>query len=185
MNSVLNWRFPETSVIYTISNGLLFNISWFAIVSTHSAVLAPLLVCLHLVVHFLLMGRGLPELKFIGAVTLFGLLLDQALFYFGVFTINGQFSLAPVWMSCLWPVLATTSMHAFSGLANRPWLAMLLGGLGGAGSYIAGAALSNVEFGSAVLGPWIMAALWMLLFPGLVSLAKWCSTALEEKDVAS
>ena len=183
MNAVLNWRFSETGLMYTLTNSLLFNFSWFAIVTTHSELLAPVLVCLHLVLHFSLMGRGMSELTFIVAVTLLGLLMDQALFHFGVFTVNVQASLAPLWMSCLWPVLATTCMHAFSGLTNHLWLAALLGGVGGAGSYMAGMALSDVQFGPAIWGPWIMAAVWTVLLPSLVSVAKWWNTVLEEEHV--
>lgn len=182
MNSVLNWRLPDSSIVSLIMNGMLFNISWFVIVSTHSSMLAPLVVVGHLLVHFSLLGRGAPELVFITAVTLFGLALDQVLFYLGVFTVSGQPSLAPVWLSCLWPVLATTCMHAFSGLARRPWLAAAFGGVGGAGSYLAGTALSTVQFGSDAQGPWIMGGLWVILFPVLLMMAQRCLSLWEEQN---
>ena len=155
----------------TVINGLMFNISWFAIVSTQSLILAPLFACAHLALHFLLMGRGQAEARLILAVTLFGFALDQLLFALGVFNTAGMASAAPVWISCLWPVLATTFMHAFSGLQSRPWLAAVFGAVGGAGSYIAGTGLTEVQFGSAAWGPLIIATLWALLFPTLLLIA--------------
>jgi hypothetical protein len=184
MNSVLEWHFPDSGVMSTVVNGLLFNLSWFAIVSTQSIVVAPLLATLHLVVHFSLMGRGLTEAAFILLVTLFGVVLDQTLFFLGVFTVNGESSLAPLWISCLWPVLATTFMHAFSGLANRTWLAVICGGIGGAGSYLAGTGLTDVQFGSALWGPWILAGIWMVLFPALLAVALWFLNHTETADAS-
>ena len=183
MNSAAIWRSPESGLVHTLINGLIFNISCFAIVSTHSSALAPLIASVHLVLHFTFLGRGWPEAVFVAGVTLFGIFLDQALFYFGVFTISAQPALAPVWITCLWPLVATTCMHAFSGLNNRLWLAVLFGGVGGAGSYLAGTSLSDVQFGSPTWGPLIMAVLWMGLFPALLSVAKRCDIGLEEEHV--
>ena len=183
MNSAAIWRSPESGFVYTVINGLIFNVSWFAIVSTHSSALALLIASVHLVLHFTFVGRGWPEAVFIAGVTLLGIFLDQALFYFGVFTISGQPALAPVWITCLWPVLATTCMHAFSGLNNRLWLAVLFGGFGSAGSYLAGTSLSDVQFGSAAWGPWTLAVLWMGLFPALLSVAKRCDIGLRKEYV--
>lgn len=168
----------------TVINGLMFNISWFAIVSTQSPVLAPLFACVHLALHFLLMGKGLVEARLILAVTLFGVILDQLLFALGVFNTGGAASVAPVWISCLWPVLATTFMHAFSGLRDRPWLASIFGAAGGAGSYIAGTGLTAVQFGSPAWGPLIMATLWALLFPSLLLIACTFVTNYEEPQHA-
>ncbi|MEH6592582.1 MAG: DUF2878 domain-containing protein [Halioglobus sp.] len=185
MNSVMSWQAPKRDMMYTLMNGLLFNVSWFAIIYTQSTILAPLLASLHLIVHFSLMGRGLPEAAFILGVTVLGILVDQTLFYLGVFTVNGQAALAPLWITCIWPVLATTCMHAFRGLSHHSWLAALFGAIGGAGSYIAGTSLTDVQFGSAVWGPWIMAALWMILFPVLLSLARVWINGMEVTDANS
>jgi hypothetical protein len=159
-----------------VINGALFNISWLAIVYTHSARWALLFTAAHLVLHFRLMGRGIAEARLILTVALFGVLLDQLLFALGVFTIRGTPGFPPVWISCLWPVLATTLMHAFRGLQQHVFLAMALGGLGGASSYLAGTALTDVQFGSSVWGPLIMATLWTFLLPALLGIARDIST---------
>ncbi|MEH6582081.1 MAG: DUF2878 domain-containing protein [Halioglobus sp.] len=185
MNYVMSWRGPQTDMLYTLMNGLLFNISWFAIIYTQSTTLAPLLVSLHLLAHFSLMGRGLPEGAFIIGVTMLGILVDQTLFYLGVFTVNGQAALPPLWITCLWPVLATTCMHAFRGLSSHLWLAALFGGIGGAGSYLAGTGLTDVQFASTAWGPWIMAAIWMILFPALLFVARMWINGMEAADASS
>ena len=159
-------------MLYTIGNGLLFNVTWLVIVVTASPVIAPLAAALHLAVHFALMGKGIPELKVVAQVSVLGIIIDQLLFYLGVFTVAGAPALPPVWLSCLWPVLATTLMHAFSGLQGRYALAAVFGAVGGAASFVAGTRLTSVAFASAVYGPVIIAAVWAVLFPLLLQIPR-------------
>ena len=98
----------------SIINGLMFNITWLIIVTSESAVIAPCAALLHLLIHFAVMGKGTIELKVVFQVALIGVVVDQLLFYFQVFTVDGSAALPPVWMFCLWPVLATTVMHSNS-----------------------------------------------------------------------
>lgn len=168
-------RFGTPSLAAVLANGTLFNLSWLAIVLTHSALLGPIVVLLHLAVHFRFFGYGITEAKYILLVAVVGLLLDQFLFLAGVLTTTGGAFPAPLWLSCLWPVLATTMMHAFSGLQARPVLAALFGAVGGALSYTAGTRLSDVEFVSAFWSPVTLAIAWALLFPALLAAARWMS----------
>ncbi|MEM0954211.1 MAG: DUF2878 domain-containing protein [Pseudomonadota bacterium] len=157
-------------------NGTLFNLSWLAIVTTSSIVVAPVVVAIHLLIHQFWIGLGHRELLFVIAVSLFGVLLDQILFAVGLFTVDGSIALAPFWLSCLWPVLATTFQHAFAGLQQRLLIAAVLGGIGGYGSYRAGTALSAVEFADPSQGPLIVGALWVVLFPALALAARYWFT---------
>ncbi len=172
MNTLLKAYEPNFSMVNILANSLLFNVSWLVIVSTHSPVIAPAVVILHLLVHFSLMGRGMAEAQLVLGVTLLGLFIDQVLFASKVFTISGAASSAPLWISCLWPVLATTLMHAFSGLQKRLLLAAIVGAIGGAMSYLAGTRLTDVEFASSLWGPLTMALLWGLVFPALLMAAR-------------
>lgn len=52
-------------MLYTIVNGLLFNLTWLVIVSTESAVIAPAAAILHLLLHFALIGSGYRKVKVI------------------------------------------------------------------------------------------------------------------------
>jgi hypothetical protein len=151
-------------------NGLMFNVSWFGIVFFHSSLLAPLVAAIHVALHLRLMGRvGEPAL--IAVVLVVGLALDQVLFALGVFTLSGQSALAPLWLGCLWPVLATTLSHAFAFLHSRLLLAAIFGAVGGCASYLAGTRLSPVAFASADSGPVVIALLWSVLLPLLLLLA--------------
>ncbi len=158
----------SSPLLRIVLNGTLFNISWFVIVISHSTAVALAQVAAHLLFHFLLLGRGAAELRLVALVSLGGLLLDQLLFLCGVFNIDGRGGVAPLWLSCLWPVFATTLVHAFAGLRVRPYVAALVGGLGGAGSYVAGVRLSEVDFAMPLWSPLLIAALWALLFPLLL-----------------
>jgi hypothetical protein len=158
---------------HSIINGLMFNITWLVIVTSESAIIAPGAALLHVMIHFAVMGKGYIEIKVIAQVALIGLVVDQLLFYFQVFTVAGSAALAPVWMFCLWPVLATTLMHAFASLQNRYLLAAVLGGVGGVASFVAGTRLTTVAFASAQFGPAIIALVWAALLPLLLQLPRW------------
>ncbi|MBK6739386.1 MAG: DUF2878 family protein [Haliea sp.] len=73
----------------SIINGLMFNITWLVIVTSESAVIAPCAALLHLLIHFAVMGKGTIELKVVFQVALIGVVVDQLLFYFQVFTVDG------------------------------------------------------------------------------------------------
>ncbi len=164
---------PETpSLKHILLNGTMFNISWLLIVSQQSTAWALFVVVAHLSLHFALMGKGLPEARLIVMVSIFGVVLDQVLFATGVFTIGGEASLAPIWLTCLWPALATTLMHAFSGLQGRNILAMVAGGIGGTTSYVAGVRMTDIDFGSPLWAPLAICLLWAMLFPTLLAVAE-------------
>ena len=152
-------------------NGLLFNASWLAIVYCHSNPVAVGVTALHLAIHLRFFGQGGREAAFIGAVTLLGCVVDAVLFASGVLLVNGQPATAPLWLGCLWPVLATTMGHAFASLRSHLWAAALLGGAGGWGSYSLGIALTPVDFAAEPAGPLVLAGLWAILFPLLVHFA--------------
>jgi hypothetical protein len=162
----------DRSILNALTNGLTFNISWFAIVYTHSPYWAPAIAAIHLLLHFSTIGRGLVEVQFVMGVSLLGFTLDQILFAGGVFQSPHSVAFAPLWISCLWPVLATTFMHAFCALQHRLTLASIAGAIGGGLSYVAGAQMSDVEFVSTLWGPVFMGSLWAALFPLLLVVAK-------------
>jgi hypothetical protein len=161
----------KTDFIRALANGLMFNISWFAIVYMHSPYWAPAIVAIHLLCHFSTIGRGMTEARLVLGVSLLGLALDQLLFAVGIFHSPDSIAFAPLWISCLWPVLATTFMHAFSALQSRYILASIAGAIGGGASYIGGTRLSDVDFVSPLWGPIVMAVLWSALFPLLLIIA--------------
>jgi hypothetical protein len=152
-------------------NGILFNVAWLAIVLSHSSLLAVAITAAYLSTHFLFIGKGRAELQLIVVVTLCGAFVDQLLFRTGVFNLAGQPALAPLWLTCLWPVFASTLMHSFAALQNRLVLAAVVGALGGTLSYTAGVRLTPVDFGSPLWSPIILGALWAAVFPAVLRFA--------------
>jgi len=162
-----------------LANGLLFNLSWLAIVGTESSLPAPPVVAVHLLVHYIWFSRPLAEWLLIAGVALFGALLDQALFALDLFRLEGRPAPAPLWLSCLWPVLATTLIHAFGFLQRHLLLAAALGALGGAGSYYTGTAMSSVDFRDPLAGTLLIGVLWTALLPLLALAARAASREMD------
>ena len=174
-SKVLNSLAPQHPAARALANGLLFNISWFAIVATHSNTLAPIIAGAHLLVHFMFFGTGRNEVLLILGITLVGLLLDNLMFAAGIFIVAGVPAPSPWWLSCLWPVLGTTLMHAFSTLQQRLILASIVGAAGGTASYMGGTRLSDIDFGDPIFGPMTIALIWAIAFPALLAAATWVS----------
>lgn len=161
----------------------MFNLSWLIIVATASTLIAPAVVVLHLVMHYVFVGLKKSELSLISVITGVGILLDIVLFRAGVFVIDGQITAPPVWLNCLWPVLATTLMHAFETLQRHLALAAVVGAVGGTLSYMAGTRLTDVAFADALLGPALVAVMWFVLMPALLFFAQWLGRSPEARFV--
>ncbi|MFT6955704.1 MAG: hypothetical protein ACJAYC_000705 [Halieaceae bacterium] len=179
---MVNSLAPQHPVARAVINGMLFNISWLAIVATHSNTLAPIVAAVHLLIHFTIFGARRNEVFFIMGVTLAGLLIDNFMFAAGTFTVAGVPAVSPWWVSCLWPVMATTFMHAFSGLQQRLLLASIVGAIGGTASYVAGTRLSDITFGDPIIGPMTIALIWAIGFPALLAAARWISLREVQHD---
>jgi hypothetical protein len=156
-----------------IINGLMFNLSWLAIIYFQSNLLAVIIVITHVILHMRIMGEGRGEWMLLGGVFLLGVLLDQLLFLGGVLNLSAKPAFAPLWLSCLWLVMATTLMHAFAILQQKLWLAAVVGAVGGCASYIAGTGLSVVDFGWPLLSPVVIGLLWAFVFPSLLVAARY------------
>ncbi len=156
---------------YRLLNGVMFNIAWLGIVISQSSLIAPAVVIALLTAHLALMGKGPREWRFIAGFALTGFCVDQLLFRTGLFTVAGSVASPPLWMTCLWPALGTTFMHAFAALTDRPFLAAVVGGVGGGASYIAGTRLTEVAFAADISGPIIVAVLWAIIFPVALGIA--------------
>jgi hypothetical protein len=154
------------------ASGILFNISWFIIISSQSSLWAPVVVVAHLLVHGALVGTVRGEGRFVVGVAIAGLLLDQILFLLGVFVGATEFLPAPLWLSCLWPVMATAIVHAFRPLHSRLLAAAVIGCFGGTLSYAAGVALTAINWGSGLWGPLAIALAWSIIFPLLLFVAR-------------
>jgi len=133
--------------------------------------------------HLALARRAFPEALLIVAASLIGLVWDSALIAIGLFTYPSGVlvpGLAPYWMIALWAVFATSLNLSMGFLKGRPWLAALVGGIGGPVSYLAGGRLGGLEMSDPTLALGAQAIGWAVLLPVLTHLAaRWdgCSVA--------
>ena len=114
---------------------------------------------------------GLEEQRKRGVILLitafvFGFAVDNAMLNESVLIPEGSGQFAPLWMTALWPLLATTLNNAFKGLQTKLALASVLGGGAAPLSYFAAVRLDAAAFGVpaefALLG---IACVWMITFP--------------------
>ncbi|WP_111909887.1 DUF2878 domain-containing protein [Aeromonas media] len=146
-----------------------FNLYWLLAVKWQQ--LGPLL--LMLLLHFLFSPRRRQDWRLI-PVALAGCLLDILLWLLGLFQFPSGF---PLWLLLLWCGFALTLSHGLRWLRPLPrWQQALFGMVGGASSYVAGAAMGAVHL---PWGIWIstalLAVIWMWWLPVLL----WVTVTLE------
>lgn len=156
--SRLNWlRHPAV-------NALLFQLGWFICVLGGSTA-ALLFTIPYLVFHFGWYSELKGEWRYTLIVLALGLALDSLNLAFGVFETDSGF---PIWLACLWILLATLLPHGLHWLRYRPLLAATLGAIGGMASYNAGILMGVAETENLTLSRIIWMAQWCVLIPGLL-----------------
>ena len=139
-----------------------FNLFWLLAVAWQQP--APLLGLLAL--HGLFSPQRGRDLRLL-PIALAGCLLDALLWQLGLFEFAAGF---PLWLALLWLGFALTLAHGLRWLVVLPrWQQALIGGLGGASSYLAGAAMGAVHL------PWglwisggVLAVIWVVWLPVLL-----------------
>lgn len=160
-------------------NALAFQAGWWAVVlsaARDQAAVGLLVVGLVLAWHLTRVRPGLAERVLIAAAALIGLAFDSLLQTTGWVTFAGGALfgvLAPLWMMALWANFAATLNVSLRVLRARPWLAALLGGLGGPLAYWGGAGLGAMTLVEPLQALLVLAAGWALVTPLLFRLATW------------
>ncbi|MBM4362066.1 MAG: DUF2878 domain-containing protein [Deltaproteobacteria bacterium] len=112
-----------------------------------------------------------------------GLVFDTAVLRLGGMTARGA-TLSPPWLVALWPnvAAATAPSGALARLSGRPFLAALVGALGGAAAYDGGARLGAIELAgdrrTALAG---IAIAWAVVLPILLWLRRSCDPRVAER----
>jgi hypothetical protein len=139
-------------VIHKVLNFALFQAGWFACVlgGANGMPLAAVAAAGVVIGVSLCWSSGerTGDVRLFLAVALIGFGLDTANLRLGVFTLIGapRFPhLCPVWLVALWAIFGTTLRGSLSWLADRYWLAALLGAVAGPLSYLGGAKLGAVS----------------------------------------
>ena len=146
-----------------------FNLYWLLAVKWQQP--GPLL--LMLLLHFLFSPRRWQDWRLI-PVALAGCLLDGLLWRLGLFQFPVGFSL---WLLRLWCGFALTLSHGLRWLRPLPrWQQALFGMVGGASSYVAGAAMGAVHL---PWGIWISTVLLAVIWMGWLPVLLWVTVTLE------
>ena len=163
---------------HQLINFVAFQLGWFACVlsaANNQPLLGIASALVLLSLHFYLSTQARRDLMLISVIALIGsswdsLLTWQQLMLFS----SGQYhqSIAPIWISAMWLMFATTINVSLRWLYRRYLLAALLGAIAGPLAYQAGAALGAVSMPQPILSLLVMSAGWALLMPLFIKLAQ-------------
>lgn len=142
-------------------NAVLFQIGWFTCVLERSWI-AVGVTALILLVHGLYVRAPRWEWLAVGLITCAGITQDVVLIQLDVLRFDTH-PWPPLWMLCMWLLFATTLNHSMRWLADRWWLASLLGAIAGPLSYLAGERLGAVSVNHDRLP--ILALAWAIALP--------------------
>ena len=173
-----------------VLNLVAFQAGWWALVLTAAQGRPELglgVVALLLAWH---LGRVRPlgsEALLIGLAALIGFLFDSLLLVSGWVSFSGGDlasglgpGLPPLWMTALWANFATTLNVSLVSLQTRPWLAALLGLVGGPSAYWGGGELGAMSFLDPTAGLVALALGWGILTPLLLALARLLSAPISD-----
>ena len=153
-------------------NAVLFNVAWlFCVLGGNQVALATAATLL--VIHLLFIAPAWSEVLLLMMLAALGIAIDTLWFVSGVLVNADGSEMVPVWLCALWICFSTTCAHCFTFLHERLLLAAVLGGVFGTSSYWVGVSLSEVSLGvSPFVALCALAAVWALLFPGMLMIAK-------------
>jgi hypothetical protein len=160
-------------------NALSFQVGWWACVAGVGLGLEvpALVLCLALTTALVYFSpKPLLEIKLASAAWLLGVVLDTGLQYFSIISFYGWSlgPLSPFWLWLLWIMFALTLNSSLSFLQQLPLsLSAGAGFLFGPLTYYAGAKLGAALFDNTLSHLAVLAMIWMVAMPGLVSFAKY------------
>jgi hypothetical protein len=139
--------------------------------------LGPLVVSIHLAIHFLWSKSRRRDAVFIAIATLLGLLVDSLQKATGLVVYAADLPLipwlAPPWIIAMWTLFGTAISTSLKWLNDRYALAALLGAIFGPLSYRAGGAFGAASFPLGdLLTLGILAAIWAAILPVLILINK-------------
>lgn len=139
--------------------------------------LGPVVVLVALSVHVARQPSRGREALVLGGAALLGFVVDTALIHTGV--LHMECVVAPPWLVALWPNFAAATARGglLDALRARPFLGAVVGALGGALAYDAGARLGPIALDAprlVALG--IIALVWSAVLPSLFALRARCGT---------
>jgi len=123
------------------------------------------------------------------AMGLAGLVCDTTLMHLGFISFDTSLWpgwLSPAWMISLWACFAVPLITSFGWLADKPWLAVLLGGIGGPMAYAGGAELGAMQLSSPNTPALIAIGIaWAVVTPLAISWGQRLAHSLPEGDIVT
>jgi hypothetical protein len=132
--------------------------------------IGPLLVLASILFHLLLSPQRAKDLAIIAFVSAVGFCIDTTYGLLGMLTYASVWEavpwLCPLWLVGMYALFGMTVDHSLGWLQKNLFAAAVLGALGGAASYAAGARMGAVQF----LWPWwdvmkVLAGVWFVFCP--------------------
>lgn len=163
--------------LHAVMNFVVLEVAWFACVlgGANDHALAGTMVAGAVIgLHLFLAQQPRKEALLVAVVALVGLAWDSSLVALGLLSYpTGNFApgFAPYWIVAMWAVFATSLNLSLAWLKGQPWLAVLVGLVGGPLSYLAGERLGGVQMADATLALGIQALGWAVMLPLLAHLA--------------
>lgn len=167
-------------------NFIVFQVAWLGCVMGGARGLdayVALAVAAAVTLHLAFAPRPAPEALLVAIVAGIGLVWDSLVIAMGLMVYRPGLlppGLAPLWIVAMWALFATTLNLSLGWLKGRPWLAALLGAVGGPMAYLAGQRLGAVDLPQPMLALVVQGLGWSLLMP----LLAWLATRLNGFDAA-
>lgn len=153
-------------------NAALFQVGWLVCVAGGDLWALTVGVAL-LVAHGVWISRDRREWMVIALGALLGIAIDTLLHGLQLFTFENVTTGVPWWLMVLWLLFMTTLNHSLALLQQHPYLAVIIGAVGGPASYYAGVALGAAQFGvTPPVALMLLAGVWALLLPLLSLMMK-------------
>ena len=162
-----------------IRNFVLFQLGWFSCVLGGASpgyawaglVIVTFIVLLHLAQAYSVADEAMLILVVMAAGTAW----DSSLVTLGLFNFSsGSFidGMAPLWITAMWGLFATTLNVSMKWLKGRYVLAAIFGAIGGPLAYLAGQRLGAVEFSDTTTAVIVVSAGWLVIMPALMALSE-------------
>lgn len=166
------------SAAVAVADFALFQLAWLACVAQAARgrpALGVAAVAGFVLLQFARSSRRSADALLLALALALGLAWDTGLLQGGVvrYAAPGPVSgVAPAWILALWVLFAAVLRGPLRWLQGRPWLAALLGAVGGPASYAAAARLGACAFPDRPLALLLLAIGWALVTPSLVEAAR-------------
>ncbi len=149
----------------TIYNALVFNVAWLACILGGSTGAVPVAL-LVITIHLTFFSDHKKEFLLIVVVIFIGFVVDNFLIRAGFLIPPDNSFWPPLWLISLWGLFATTLNHSMKWFQNRVAVSVVLGGIAGTLTYLAGTRLTDFSLKQPLpVTLAVMFAMWCVIFP--------------------